>query len=154
MRCKPHEEKADRVHQEGPEVKPFRTVSMCQGAPEGGSEGSTEGGARHDRPDPEERLLRRIGAYFQNIEGQEDLDEIPRESSSELREGDGVEIPPALFYGSPRVTPFLVNVSCPSLTETLGVNGILRERDEIVNGQDPVAGHQASHGFRLAFPER
>lgn len=54
----PHQEEADHVNQDGPQIKPFGTVSMCEGSPVDGREGCTEGGARHNGPDPEERLLR------------------------------------------------------------------------------------------------
>ena len=59
-----------------------------------------------------------------------------------MREGDGVQISPAYFHELIRVPPFFVNVPSLLIAETSGINGILREPDEIVNGHDRVIGCQ------------
>jgi hypothetical protein len=77
---------------------------VCKRSPKGRGEGCDNTGGAENGTHPEEGLLERIRADIEDIEGEEDIDKIEGEGSSELGEGDEDQI---------SMTDLLNNHLCP-----------------------------------------
>ena len=78
---------------EPPHVEDLGTEAGGKGAPKGGGDGGHKARARHNKSDPEESLLRRVGTDFVDKKRHEDDDEIEGERHPELRERNEEDIP-------------------------------------------------------------